>query len=163
MVFAAKLDMPAKAITIVVLTLVMATVFFLTDRFFNYQDQIDFIQIALLSLLLPFIYSFMPQSYSLCADGLSINRPFGKKRIIPAAEIKNMIPFHRAPGFSMRMLGSGGLFGYLGIFYYSNTGLVHMYCTDHSRMILVTAVKRKYIISPDDRDAFMAEWQRLSK
>ena len=53
----------------------------------------------------------------------------------------------------LRLGGSGGLYGYLGLFYLSNLGKVWMYVTNKNKMLLIKCVNsRNYIISPDEAD-----------
>ncbi|MCD6062347.1 MAG: hypothetical protein K0R82_258 [Flavipsychrobacter sp.] len=67
-------------------------------------------------------------------------------------------------GFGIRLFGSGGLFGYLGIFTYPTTGRVNMVCTNKATMVLITTKKGKTMLSPDDPEVFIESIQHyLSK
>jgi hypothetical protein len=52
--------------------------------------------------------------------------------------------------------GSGGLFGYYGLFSTSKLGRSTWYVTNKSNSVVVITAAKTVLLSPDDPDAFLA-------
>ena len=56
----------------------------------------------------------------------------------------------------VRLWGSGGLFGYYGLFWSKALGKSRWYVTDRSKAVVVTDGSQTVLVSPEDRDGFLA-------
>ena len=103
-------------------------------------------------------YAFRPAGYSVTAEELVIHRPLRDVRIkrsnIRSAEAVDPAEVSGA----IRTFGVGGLFGYYGRFANFNLGRMTWYATRRDRTVLIrTADGRKIVVTPDDREGFVAE------
>ncbi|CAN5445378.1 MAG: PH domain-containing protein [Acidimicrobiia bacterium] len=78
---------------------------------------------------------FRPRTYAVTADA-PVTWPAGMRGV--------------------RLLGSGGLFGYYGTFWTRELGRYRAHVTDRRRTVLVRTPKGPVIISPADVEAFLA-------
>lgn len=69
--------------------------------------------------------------------------------VIPASEVISIQKCDAKDAFKgcMRLFGSGGLFGYYGVFRNQKLGRFSMYITQRENMILVTTKRKKYIFN----------------
>ena len=57
----------------------------------------------------------------------------------------------------LRLFGSGGIWGWFGYFW-AQGGVINVQCTERNNMVMiVTKKKKKIILSPSERDIFLAE------
>jgi len=109
--------------------------------------------ITTITLSVPYLFS--PIGYNLTSTELIIQRPI-KSILIPynrITEIEKLKWLWKG----VRLGGSGGLYGYLGLFYFFGAGKVWMYVTNKNKMLLVKCINDKqYAISPNSLD-FLAE------
>lgn len=158
--FKAPYDRFVKAITIaVVLLLTLLSIYGLYLLFtvdWNGVALLALLSIALLPLLIlviPFLFS--PRAYVLTATGVLIKRPLNSI-FISYSSIASVRMVMEKPIWGIRLWGSGGLYGFIGLFHYKNLGRVWMYATDLSKMVLIeTHQGAKYIISPSDPTSFI--------
>lgn len=102
-----------------------------------------------------FAYLYSPAGYAITSEHLAIKRPL-KPVLIKLSEIEKA----EAIGpdmleYSFRLWGSGGLFGYFGLFTNEKLGKYTAYLTNYSDLVLIKTGKT-YVISPDRRDEFLA-------
>ncbi|HLA54855.1 MAG TPA: PH domain-containing protein [Flavobacterium sp.] len=160
MEFKASLDIPAKiitlGITVLFASLIIWPVFTISD---NGVPSLIYVPAALLIIYFgAFIYS--PRKYSVTENTIIIHRPIGNVTI-PQSEITALEISKRGMPFAMRTFGVGGLFGYFGSFYNFDMGNMSWYITRRDKTILIkTSKDKKILISPDDRDAFVAALQK---
>lgn len=161
--YKARLDATAKAITIGFLGLSGAIVFWLAGKYFTEHFTGDFFMIAVLVLTSAVTYLFKPLSFSIGENGLSVYRP-NRVFTTPLGDIRDIRAVNYADlGWGLRLFGSGGFFGYLGVFYYRKIGRVTMYCTDRNEMLLVTTKKKRFMISPENSENFLHEWNKIKQ
>lgn len=161
MQYPARLDGMAKAITIAVMAFSFGIIFSAFQLFFETKDQGLFFMAAFLLIVSAFTYFFKPTSFTIDAYEIAVHRPHGAFRT-PIGNIERIERVERGTlGWGVRLFGSGGFFGYLGLYYYGRIGRVWLYCTNRNEMLLVTTAKSKFIISPENSDAFLDEWKRL--
>ena len=55
----------------------------------------------------------------------------------------------------VRMWGSGGLFGYYGLYYTAGLGKCTWYVTDRSKCVVVVTRDKTVVVSPDDVEKFV--------
>lgn len=111
--------------------------------------------IAPLSILITYLY--MPQQYEIQEHHLVIHRKIGNLQI-PIQDITNieMIEKYTQLGFVIRLFGSGGLFGWLGIFYSGKYGKFKLYAGAASPLVMITYQDNQKVgISPIEIDAFI--------
>lgn len=126
----------------------------------NYVVPIFVSTIFIATLFLAYIYH--PVSYTLSPSVLTIQRP-GKDAIY---SVNDFISAELvAPGqmkYTIRTFGVGGLFGYYGKFANSVFGSMTWYASRRDNMILLTTVEgKKIVITPDESERFLMEFQRL--
>jgi hypothetical protein len=100
-----------------------------------------------------------PTSYEITNENLLIHRPLHAIKI-NLASIKNIE--RTEPGYSMRIFGSGGLFGYFGLFSSNKLGRHHRYTGNNKNLVLLTTSKKKYLLSIHD-ELFFEELIKASK
>jgi hypothetical protein len=110
---------------------------------FTIASSVTVLTISILAIQ----FLFSPRGYKLTSTEVTIQRPI---RSIS-------IPYNQIIGVNqlnwtwrgLRLGGSGGLYGYFGLFYLSNLGKVWMYVTNKNKMLLIKCINgRNYLISP---------------
>lgn len=143
--FPAKYDNTARGVSIAVAVLLGSVVVATHSPIF----AIPLLLIVVVS------YVLAPQGYAVADGFLVVRRVAGNIRI-PLNDIRSI---HAADSGdltgSIRLWGSGGLFGYYGLYRTPGIGVCRWYVTDRSRPVFVTAGKT-YVVSPLDTDAFIA-------
>lgn len=101
------------------------------------------------SLIIAFLYA--PQKYIVQNGALFIVRPINKIEI-PLSDIKEARLISRAElGTLFRIWGSGGFFGYFGVFRSTRIGKIRLYTTRRDNRILInTTDDERILLSPDD-------------
>ena len=155
-----------------VISTISILIFLLASGFIVYEIQNNnqlslsvklIILIAPLSILLT--YLFMPKQYEINEKELVIHRKIGNLKIV-LNEITQIekIEAYTQLGFVIRLFGSGGLFGWLGIFYSGKYGIFKMYAGAASPLLMISYGNGKKIgISPEDLDGFMATLNESKK
>lgn len=99
-------------------------------------------------------YAWSPRGYVLAGRDLIV------RRLIGTVRMHNVLRARRATAddFSgcLRLWGSGGLFGYFGLFRTSKLGRCWWYVTDRENTIVVSAEGSAVLVSPDDVEGFLA-------
>ena len=100
-------------------------------------------------------YGFSPGGYALEPDGtLRVSRRLFGGRTFRITEA------HRIPELfglgGIRIAGSGGVFGWYGLFWRKGTGRYRAYVTDRSNLVTCTGPDGLVVISPQDPGAFLA-------
>jgi uncharacterized membrane protein YphA (DoxX/SURF4 family) len=113
----------------------------------------------LFALILAAAFAWSPRGYSIADGFLSVHRLIGNLRI-PLASIREVrIASPEELQGSLRIFGSGGLFGYYGNFRSPNLGKSTWFVTRYSHAVIVAASAGNFVLSPDDVDGFIA-WTR---
>jgi Bacterial PH domain len=157
--YKASLDKTARVITASV------TIVFLFIILAEYIERMNIdesarILTSVVMLLIYFItYAFCPLGYVVNYKELIIRRPLSnvtiKRTDIRSVEV---IDRQKLRG-SIRIFGDGGLFGYYGKFRNSSLGQMTWYVTRRDKIVLVqTAKDKKIILSPDDPQRFVSEF-----
>ncbi len=96
-------------------------------------------------------YLFRTSQYELKENAIYINRPIGNV-IIPLSSVKDIYMVdEKDMKWTIRMFGSGGLFGYYGLFYNREQGRMTWYATQRRNYVmLITKRGKKIILTPDD-------------
>jgi hypothetical protein len=122
------------------------------------KENNEILSLTSIFLFITYFVAWMlhPTSYEITNENLVIHRPIRAIKI-SLASIKNIE--RTEPGYSMRLFGSGGLFGYYGLFSSNKLGRHHRYTGDNKNLVLISTEKKKYLLSIHD-DLF---FQELSK
>jgi len=102
--------------------------------------------ISLVVLVVP--YLFKPKGFRFNSKELGIERPLNTISI-PYSQIST-VQRGKWTWKAVRLGGSGGLYGYLGLFHLSKSGRVWMYVTNRHKMVLIETENKKYEISTEN-------------
>ncbi len=101
-------------------------------------------------------WAWSPRGYVVAEDAIRVKRLIGSAHVPLAGlrEARRAGPedFRRA----IRLFGSGGLFGYYGLFSTRTLGRSYWYVTDRSKAVVVITGAKTAVFSPDDVDGFIA-------
>jgi hypothetical protein len=127
------------------------------------QSAAFFLPAALLIIVLAICWGYHPVKYQLLPGRMEIQRPFGAIKIafhhIESIQRVSMNDL----GLVIRLFGSGGLFGYFGIFTSRKLGRFQMWCTNRDKLVLITTNDSKLLISPDEPDDFIMNLRLQNK
>lgn len=110
------------------------------------------ISIAVLIAVLLITFFVSPRSYTVAKGQLIIERPLNQKVFdLHATSTAELIDPDSGAGHGLRLWGSGGMFGYFGIFHNSDLGKYYLAATRSSnRVMITTSSGKKVVITPDD-------------
>jgi hypothetical protein len=113
------------------------------------KENNEILALTSIFLFITYFVAWMlhPTSYEISNEILVIHRPV-KAIKISLASIKNIE--RTEPGYSMRLFGSGGLFGYYGLFSSNKLGRHHRYTGNNKNLVLISTEKKKYLLSIHD-------------
>lgn len=104
--------------------------------------------IAVIVLLPLWFYLKSPRSITLTDDSLVLRKVAGRL-VMPFSEIERIAPYTGSSG--LRLWGSGGLFGCIGLFTNKEIGRHHEYVGDFKDAFLVVMSSgKKYVLSCED-------------
>ena len=108
--------------------------------------------------LLLLAYGFAPNGYRVSGAELQVERRWfgGRSFRIDSAQATSAL-FGLG---GIRLLGSGGVFGWYGLFWRKGTGRYRAYVTDRSRLVTCEGPDGIVVISPLDPVAFVAAASR---
>jgi len=112
--------------------------------------------ITLFGSVLLVIFLWAPRGYELYDNLVVVRRPIGAAKIAIAQAASRW----NWTWWGLRLFGSGGIYGYYGIFMFKGIGTVRMHATNRHKLVLVTDVNgRKHLLSPDDPERFIQQTQ----
>jgi hypothetical protein len=95
-------------------------------------------------------FLWAPLGYEIESGVLIVRRPIGRVRI-PLDTVREARPVRSGDlDGCIRLWGSGGLFGYFGIFSTTKLGRSTWYCTRRDNMIVIVTDAKTLVLSPDD-------------
>ena len=149
-------SMGVTAITaITIIILVASTYFIWTDDFPSSMLWLKYTLIVVFIATIIGGLGYMPIRLTIGNDKIILHRLLGDINI----PIKDIIAIKAIPNsetaFSIRIFGSGGLFGYLGKFKNKKLGNYTMYATDINELILIRTARKTYVFSCRNRDKFI--------
>jgi len=161
--YKASFSTAAKGVTTLLYIILAALIF---NNFVGEQDSsshIDWIWVIITGLVLVVPYLLHVKNYELNSQGLKINTPLQSKNI-RFEDIKSVIVCNYDQlGITIRLVGSGGVWGYFGVFYSREFGRISFNATSLTRtLVLIKGKRKKIIISPDDTESFIKGIQDLS-
>jgi hypothetical protein len=100
-------------------------------------------------------YAWSPRGYTVSGGSIRVRRLIGDA-CIPLADIREARPSKASDlTGAVRLFGSGGFFGYYGLFHTSGLGKSTWYVTNQDRAVIVIAGGKTALFSPDDPDGFL--------
>lgn len=106
--------------------------------------------LALIVLVLLACWAGRVVGYRLSADMLEIRRPFTIGQV-PLATITAVRPAPQALDRALRVFGNGGLFALTGLYKTRDHGVVRVYATDPTQLLLLERAQgRAILLSPAD-------------
>lgn len=104
-------------------------------------------------------YAYSPRGYAISGRAIIVRRLIGNVRI-PLEGIREV----RRAGAddlcgAIRVWGSGGMFGYYGLFRTSKLGKCWWYLTNRQDFVVVTTESKRALFSPDNVDGFLSAIQ----
>jgi hypothetical protein len=106
--------------------------------------------------ILALAYAYSPRSYAISDRTIFVRRWIGSARI-PLEHIREARRVTDADLRStIRLWGSGGAFGYYGLFRTSKLGNCSWYVTNRQNAVLVITDRKTALFSPDDVNGFLA-------
>jgi len=147
--FAASYDRTTKIVSAVVCLGLLAIVFAVRNPV-----------LAILALLILAVsFAWSPRGYRIEGRMLLVDRLAGTVRIAldGIREARRTTPEDLRG--CIRLWGSGGLFGYYGLFSTSKLGKSTWYVTNRSKSVVLISDRKTVLISPDDQEGFLASIQ----
>lgn len=108
-------------------------------------------------------WAFSNRGYSVEDGVLIIRTPFGNVRVPLDAAFSVRLASDDDLRGSLRLFGSGGFFGYYGLYRTTSLGRCNWYVTDRSRMVVLKTAGRTLVLSPADPEAFIAAVSSAAK
>lgn len=148
-------SMGVTAITAITIIILVASTYIWTDDFPSSMLWLKYTLIVVFIATIIGGLGYMPIRLTIGNDKIILHRLFGAINI----PIKDIIEIKAIPNsetaFSIRIFGSGGLFGYLGKFKNKKLGYYTMYATDINELILIRTDRKTYVFSCKDRNKFI--------
>lgn len=157
--YEAKWDNLVKMLTFILLGVLVIPLIVMIQMAVTKGAWELWIPIAVLVVAFGATYLYRPLAYEAGPEGIAIHRPLGTLHI-PTGGIQAIKAMDQKElGMGIRLFGSGGVFGYIGLFRYKAAGgNILFYVTDKAKMVLIeTTDDRRYMISPDDLNGFLEQ------
>jgi hypothetical protein len=114
------------------------------------------------TLILILSYAWSPRAYTIVDRYIVVGRLIGDVQI-PIDDIREARPATQEDfRFAIRLFGSGGLFGYYGLFRTNALGRSTWYVTNRKNRIVIITGANTFVLSPDDVDGFLRALKILS-
>ena len=145
--FGATYDQSTKVVSACVLALLVAVAFLARGAWWA-----PIFAVAVFALS----FAYSPRGYAISGGSFRVKRlagdvvfPLDRLRFVRYATSADLWG-------SVRLWGSGGLFGYYGWYWSRALGRARWYVTDRSRAVVLADGEQLVVVSPDDRDGFVA-------
>jgi len=143
--FAASFDRTTKIISAVFLVLMLVIILVTGNAFVG----------AIILTCVILSYGFSPRGYVVAERSIIVKRLFRNVRI-PLEGVREARPATKDDlRGCFRTCGSGGLFGYYGLFHTSRLGSCNWYVTARQRLVLIVTESKTALLSPDDAEGFL--------
>jgi hypothetical protein len=144
--FAAPYDRTTKILTAVISVALLAAVVAIQNV----------IVAAISALVIVLAYAYSPRGYTVVDRSVVVQRLVGNARV-PLEDVREARPASKDDFIGcIRLWGSGGLFGYYGVFRTNKLGRSTWYATDRSRAVVVITGSKTVLFSPDEVDGFLS-------
>lgn len=140
-----------KSITFsALLVLLAASAFFLLEGSFW-----SLFMMVILLLAIVYCMYWAPNFISITDNSLILHKLLGRLTL-PFDQIRT-IDIYQSEGVNARICGSGGLFGFTGLFYNKQIGKYRSYIGSYRQAFLVTMLNgKKYLFSCENREQIVA-------
>jgi len=140
-----------KLITTIVCAILVATVYYLITSLYLFFDWSILIALCIVPLIFLYFLLESPKFLELNKTGIIVHRWKGKLTI-NYEQISKIEPYK--PDYTdIRLIGSGGVFGFIGKFSSSTIGNYQSYVGDNKQAFLIeTKEGKKYVLSCGNRD-----------
>jgi hypothetical protein len=98
-------------------------------------------------LILVATWSFAPRAYEIDGHGVVVHRGLGCVRL-PLAEVRGCRIDPAAMERSWRLLGSGGLFGFFGLFRNARLGTFRAFATNPAMAVVIESGGKPWVLTP---------------
>lgn len=155
----APLDKMTKTITTIVLILALVSIsigiYAIYKEVSHYRAFFSLLIVLIGFSLFVLPYLFSPLEFMITTSGIVIKRLL-RNINLPFSDIISMKRISKDIVITARLWGSGGLYGFIGLFYVKDLGKTWMYVTSRDKMVLIETIRgKKFIISPSDPDSFV--------
>jgi hypothetical protein len=155
--FAASWDNLVKGMTASVLMLIIFLIVVFNAVLDNIPIKIGIMILYGSILFIPYLWA--PQGYKVIGRMVIVKRLIGNLKIHVEGEPErwNWI------WWGLRLFGSGGLYGYYGLFTFRRIGRIRMYATNRHNLVLIKDEKgRKFLLSPTKPEKFIQLLRKLT-
>lgn len=137
-----------RAITAIAVVSFMATGFYLESKIWPAEMLwLKYLLIIILSATVIIGLGYMPIRLKANEEKITVSRLFGSLEIPMDRIIESRMILKSEMDDAIRTFGSGGLFGYLGLFRSTGLGNFTMYATDLNHLLLIRTSNKKYVFS----------------
>lgn len=152
------------AITTITVIILIVSLYIIGNKDFpSSMLWLEYLLIITLAVTILGGLCYMPTRLTIQKDNITLHKFYGSINI----PIKDIIEIKTIPSSdirsSIRLFGSGGMFGYLGIFRNPRFGKYTMYATNLNELILIRTSKNKYIFSCSHHKEFVELVQQNRK
>lgn len=150
--FSANYDRMARIISVSIVVVLMAVPLLLIMA----SDAVAAIAALISGAVIVLAYAYSPRGYEVTSEALRVKRLIWDV-VFPLASLRYVRD--TAPGDfrgCVRLWASGGLFGYFGLFSTKTLGECRWYVTDRSKAVVLADGSQTVLVSPEDRDGFLA-------
>lgn len=160
-IFYTKMDNTVKIITIITISAVIPVPIVL---FFNSDIVESIIFLFITMLIFVFTYFSRPFEYWLEDRHVTIRKSIFPKKI-PIDNIQSIaLVDYKELKIRLRLWGSGGLWGWFGIFLSSEYGKVNLQCSEKNNLVLIITTDHQHIVvSPKKCSLFCQELDKAKK
>ena len=145
-----KFDLITKVLSGVVMLIPLTL---LITHHFIIKDDVIIPDVVAIFLFIAFGITWMlhPTAYEITTEEFLIHRPKGPIRI----KLNAIQSIEKTePGMSIRLFGSGGLFGYFGLFSSKKLGKYYRYTGSNSNLVCITCTDKKYVVSIHEEEFY---------
>jgi Bacterial PH domain len=147
MIFKASFDWHVKILTSAFCLFYFT---FLVLGMLNFETSGVIMLPAIMTIVILIAYLWHVQSYKITSGGIEIKRPIGSK-LIGFSNIKHVKRVKNDDlGIVLRLLGVGGIFGFIGIYKSQIYGKTTFYGTQQRNYVIVETNLKKYVLTPDE-------------
>ncbi|NLI09687.1 MAG: hypothetical protein GX447_02875 [Elusimicrobia bacterium] len=151
--FEAKKDFTVKLITNLfnIGSLIPLILYF----YLPHKNPVTLLVFSIMIITSLLTWFFSPVSYQITETKINILRPI-KNIEIELSKIKEIKKIGKEDlKGAIRLFGSGGLYGFFGLFYKKDLGKFYAYCSNSSDLVLIKSDKL-FLISPSQPEVFIS-------
>lgn len=146
-----KWGLSVKIITVTGVVLLLGAMYLLTFSLFRSKDWITLIPVIIILGLLVYYAWEAPLSLELTDSCFILHKPAGRFTI--DIDQISEIEIYKPARFEIRLLGSGGMFGYIGKFKNATIGTYQSFVGDYAQSFRIqTKDGKNYVFSCNNRD-----------